>query len=386
MAAVDILLAMGERGMRALAVEFNNDREAADLLAKYWQNVDETVKKTIKEKEVFTFPLHMALEKGFTDVAELFILKSANIITQDSEDRLPIHLAAENGHRRIVELLLKHYEDLGSPACPAPKRDHLYPIQDISSEAIKCLIDDGSMINAQDEDGNTPFHKAAAGGHEEVAALLIAEGAKLDARNFHSGSAIHYAAKSGNGQLIKLLIDKGLSARDRTRYWKHEPLHMASSRDAVETLVEAGADVNAVASSDTPLVTSVVAKREVAGALIENGADVNAEGVSAIKPLHSAILEQRADLVRLFVEKGADVNYKLEGKMLRKYSTPLHAAMREDSINIAEFLIENGADVNIKNNEGKTPLELARSTPMKSLLRSHGGKTGEELRKEAEKK
>jgi hypothetical protein len=38
--------------------------------------------------------------------------------------------------------------------------------------------------------------------------------------------------------------------------------------------------------------------------------------------------------------------------------------------------------VNAKNDQGKTPLDMAYKADIKDLLRKHGGKTGEELKAE----
>lgn len=55
--------------------------------------------------------------------------------------------------------------------------------------------------------------------------------------------------------------------------------------------------------------------------------------------------------VKLALKKGADVNFKHEGK-----NTALHAASVESKYEIMKLLIEKGADVNAKNEEGLTPL------------------------------
>ena len=62
--------------------------------------------------------------------------------------------------------------------------------------------------------------------------------------------------------------------------------------------------------------------------------------------------------------------------------TPLHSATTKE---IAELLIATGADVNAKEDYGATPLDVAEEfnlPELASILRKHGGKTGEELKAE----
>jgi len=48
---------------------------------------------------------------------------------------------------------------------------------------------------------------------------------------------------------------------------------------------------------------------------------------------------------------------------------------------IAELLIVKGADVNAKEEDGYTPLDVAKRYPeIPDLLRKHGAKTAEELK------
>jgi ankyrin repeat protein len=43
------------------------------------------------------------------------------------------------------------------------------------------------------------------------------------------------------------------------------------------------------------------------------------------------------------------------------------------------LLIKSGAEINAKNDEGKTPLDVAANEIIAKLFRRHGSKTGEEL-------
>jgi len=90
----------------------------------------------------------------------------------------------------------------------------------------------------------------------------------------------------------------------------------------------------------------------------------------------TAVEAGNIEAVKQAIADGADVNAKMDGW------TPLHYATGMGLKEIAELLITAGADVNAKNEWGGTPLDEAKHKPETAdLLRKHGGKTGEELKK-----
>ena len=101
--------------------------------------------------------------------------------------------------------------------------------------------------------------------------------------------------------------------------------------------------------------------------------------------IHEAVAVENTEAVKQHLDVGTDVNAKVGGG-----KTPLHNAIRLGNTEIAELLIANGADVNAKYDDGingRTALDIAKSCLWRrpetaSLLRKHGGKTGEELKAE----
>ena len=78
----------------------------------------------------------------------------------------------------------------------------------------------------------------------------------------------------------------------------------------------------------------------------------------------------RTDVIRLLLQKGADVN-----KRDRFGRTPVHHAARDNSTEAIAMLIEHGASINITDDEGDTPVHWAvrwNKTEAIAMLIKHG--------------
>jgi ankyrin repeat protein len=91
------------------------------------------------------------------------------------------------------------------------------------------------------------------------------------------------------------------------------------------------------------------------------GTDVNAKNLLGEPPLNYAVWKGHKEIVELLIDKGADVNAKIEktGDEVGLTSTEI-------------FLVLTPLDWAIEDNH----------TEIADLLRKHGGKTGEELKAE----
>lgn len=83
--------------------------------------------------------------------------------------------------------------------------------------------------------------------------------------------------------------------------------------------------------------------------------------------LHIITIENQIEMVRYFLEKGADTNIQNASG-----DTPLHLAIRNQNIELISLLIDYGAQMTIPNNKRETPFDLAtteirRMFPMQSF-------------------
>lgn len=142
---------------------------------------------------------------------------------------------------------------------------------------------------------------------------------------------------------------------------------------ALRAVLEAGGSLNSIDLNEELGNAAFFGHWKVCDFLINQGAEVNAPvDKTGETPLHNALCKAGRPyyfyVVRLLVEKGADVNARtipgLEtGAFMRdvrtRGETPLHrAAAYADELTI-EYLIENGADKEAKDAHGDSPLTWA---------------------------
>jgi len=99
-------------------------------------------------------------------------------------------------------------------------------------------------------------------------------------------------------------------------------------------------------------------------ALLNKGADVNkGDPLFGIMPLNEAVFNDAPlDIVRLLLDKGADVNTKATagGGWATICGKPIHFAVYNNNVNMVKLLLDRGADVSAINFVGgKTPLKIA---------------------------
>ncbi len=84
-------------------------------------------------------------------------------------------------------------------------------------EAVKQHLAAGTDVNAKNQNGYTPLHKAVDDGHKEIVELLITEGADVNAKEDGGGTPLHHAVLFvGDKELAELLTAKGadVNAKD----------------------------------------------------------------------------------------------------------------------------------------------------------------------------
>ena len=301
--------------------------------------------------------LHITAFAGLSFLANDFLEAGVEIEGIDAEKRTPLHWAAAKGHAKLVSLLLKH----------------------------------GAHPNPDDCRGLTPIHLATQANHADVVTLLLKAGVSPTApktredfpgrrrrseKRTTGDCAIFFACQGGFIETIRAVIPFCDSTQleqllsQACEFGRHEAV--------LPILNESKVSVNSKYRGATPLFLACDrGSVQTARILLEHGADVNEKSdreymdrrrarPKGQSPLHRAIVSwkqghrgsQHSDLVKLLIEKGADVN-AVDGKE----ATPLslagqiqYADHRPPRVLAIKMLIEAGADITTRRGSPHRPL------------------------------
>ena len=321
--------------------------ESKDVLQNKAKMEDKMINET---KRVLNKKLLKAARSGDIEQVKKCIERGANIEAND-----PNYGEAKD-HHAYGKTALMH----------AAEKGHL--------SIAKLLIERGANVNAKNTSyGGTALAGAAFMGHIKIVKLLIDNGA-----DFRDHDTLVDAVKQGHMETVKLLIEKGADVNAKGRsgcalYWAAFEDHFMDNIEMVKFLIEHGADVNAKREScnETPL--HCVARIELAKLLIEKGADVNAIDSDGCTALMNAAARGDKEMVDLLIANKADVKINVTSKegtvLMYAADTRKDDAADARRYEIMKLLIEKGADVNAKKDDGTTALMCAAWRGKKEIVK-----------------
>ncbi|KTG03252.1 hypothetical protein cypCar_00025457 [Cyprinus carpio] len=274
--------------------------------------------------------LTLACAGGHEELVSVLIAREANIEHRDKKGFTPLILAATAGHVGVVEILL----------------------------------DKGGDIEAQSErTKDTPLSLACSGGRQEVVELLLLRGANKEHRNVSDYTPLSLAASGGYVNIIKILLNAGAEINSRTgSKLGISPLMLAAMNGhvpAVKLLLDMGSDINAQIETNRNTALTLACfqgRAEVVSLLLDRKANVEHRAKTGLTPLMEAASGGYAEVGRVLLDKGADVNAP---PVPSSRDTALTIAADKGHYKFCELLISRGAHIDVRNKKGNTPLWLA---------------------------
>ena len=261
-------------------------------------------------------PLFAACVFGFADIIGKFGRDLDGLNKRNSHGQSALCLAIENNKLDVVKALLSRrfpaeinllnvgaVEQFETYDAESPPTMVLYAsaLQAAAVNGVvdiaEYLISEGAHIDLVAGYYGSALQAAALKGHASIVSLLLSKGAEPNSQGGFHGNALQAAAAGGNANIINLLLENKPPALVNVPSGHYGSAIMAAvcsgSSDAVWTLLEEGANPNALSKSHgLPLEKAVstgaahASHKEIVSLLIESGAQADTTPIGENGPLH----------------------------------------------------------------------------------------------------
>jgi len=265
------------------------------------------------------------------DLARLrtLIASPADANARDEQGDAPLLYAAAVGSIEAMKLLLDKGADVNAQNAFGTSA---LMISAVDIAKVRLLVERGANVKLASKQGRTALFVAAMSDQSaDIVRYLVAKGADLKARDAF-GNTILTAAVVGNDlNTIRIALDAGVDV-NAVGATGLTPLLVSAGYaniEATKLLLSKGAKVNAVTETPglfpgddpksgpvalhnfTPLHMAMpLASKEVVQTLLEAGADVNAKDLRNMTPLMLAVATNRQNpvVIRMLLDHGANVD------------------------------------------------------------------------------
>jgi len=335
--------------------------------------------------------LMTAARAGSADAVKALLDHGAEVNAKESwRGQTALMWAAAENHPAVVQVLVDHGADVNTVSSVFDFREMktkpgdvpmhfprggftalLFAARGGFTDCARILLDHGADIKIADPDNTSALVLAIINGHYDTAAFLLDRKADPNAQD-NMGRAALFAAvdmrdlyasnrpaprevnKTDPMDLIKMLLDHGADVNAKLT----KLIPARAVLDFPDMMMGEGATpfLRAAKSADIPLMQL----------LLDHGADpkvVTKAGVTALMVAagmgHANTVrrgaEQPIEAMKICLAKGVDINAATE----KTLNTALHAAAGQGSDDIVQFLADHGAKLDLKDNKGRTPLDVA---------------------------
>lgn len=352
-------------GLTALSIAAGRKHKAlTEFLADY-PGVDVN-----KASESGITPLLMVAEVGWTDVMKQLLKRGAHVDAapkgRTAEEAkiagsTPLIGATKYNNPEAVKLLLEnkanpnHQNQSGISALMLASEQGFFEcVKNLcEGDADVELAPSGKTALSMNLSGQTPLFCAAKEGHLEIVKYLLDRGANPNATNHYGVSVLWIPCQRGLTNIVELLLEKGAS-----------PEIAPSGIEAEERSI----------SGWTPLYAAIKSRQyAVVKILLGHGADPNAVTSLGSTPFLLASEIGDLEVIKCFVEHGANLDYSPSGKEADELNitgqTALFMATLKEQNDVVQYLIEKGSQVNVKNRYGVSPLLLCAEGGNEALVK-----------------
>lgn len=284
---------------------------------------------------------------------ECAIDRAGPIDQHDNNELRYLHSAIRQRNRKLFDQLISQASD----ACVLVNQGDQHGRTAIHLAAIsndiyvaETLISLGAIVNAQDNDGETPLHLSES---ETMTCLLLEKGsANPNIPNVDGICALHLAVQRRDIGSVHALIRKRANINNADNIRWFTALHLIA-------LPSMGRAESSVAGDLGPRIAQLLT-----GPYGMTKPDLDYQDREGNAPLHYAVqldTEEACGIISVFLEKGANPNIVNE-----RNQSPLHLLCHNDELRnlgvlheILHAILFHGGDPNLQSLTGCTPLHLS---------------------------
>ena len=273
-------------------------------------------------------------------------------------------LACSQCHEDTVHLLLQSGAD-PSVHTSSGRTALMYSAQsDRCSNIVRCLLEAGAVVNAQDKIGWSALAIGCKSGCYRLVELLIQYGADVQLSTIHQYTPLMVACEHRHENIAALLLNHSLADPNLQDEIGFTALMIACQQQLTQTvslLLSSGADPNLQNNcGQTALMISCVTwgslelDNSVPLLLVSAGADPNTQDKHGSTALMIAVHHEYISGVRILLNTQAHVNIQnTHGYTALRYSA------FTGNLTITELLLSAGANSSLVNIHGRKALDLA---------------------------
>ncbi|EEB14418.1 ankyrin repeat domain-containing protein, putative [Pediculus humanus corporis] len=361
-----------------------------------------------RDRDFYT-PLHVC--NNSYELAQILLENGAKIDAKTAAGNTPLHLACLNGCKNIVIELICFNAPINESNYAGQSPLQISAASTLGEDCMKILLTEGADINHQSLDGRTALHMTAIHGRLARSKILIDKGAVIDATDKTGCTTLHIAALYGHELLSRILLSYGADPLKKDNLGR-TPLHLCCLGGFVECcrkFVQLNLDLNVQDNSGKTSLHLAAYKGSIecldllntsalccgkrmfncVYTLVGIGSSVTVKDVSGCTPLHlAAAYDLEGKCVEYLIKHNKDcanndnegftpIHYAVFGRnqaglkhLLQNYDkkinddtclkiTSLHIASYYGFNEIMRLLLPLFNNVNVKDELGRTPLQLA---------------------------
>ncbi|XP_010884154.2 protein phosphatase 1 regulatory subunit 16A [Esox lucius] len=183
------------------------------------------------DSELWT-PLHAAATCGHTGLVQILVQSGADLLAVNADGNMPYDLCEDEATLELLEMVMAEQgitQDRIDECRGAKETEMLTD--------LRVLIQSGTAVNAQDDNGATLLHIASANGYLLVGELLLEHQAEVEKKDTDGWTPLHAASCWGQVQMVELLVAHGASLNTKS-VLDETPLDVCADEEVRAKLME----------------------------------------------------------------------------------------------------------------------------------------------------